>query len=91
VSQERLSCGRQGFVVFLSIVRVPIRDWVAETHQCRINRWFAKDTRHRCDIGLKIRFFDKHVGRGEGVRIMEAQVIYAKNVFNMVRTTIVEL
>jgi hypothetical protein len=32
--------------------------------------------------GLKIRFFDKHVGHGEGVRVIGAQVIYSKNVFN---------
>jgi hypothetical protein len=51
-------------------------------HQCRINRWFAKDTRYGCDIRLKIRFFDKHVGQGEGVRVIGAEAIYSKNVFN---------
>jgi len=33
VSQERLSWDLQGFVIFLSIVRVPVRDWVAETRR----------------------------------------------------------
>ena len=41
-----------------------------------------RGTRYGCDIGLKIRFFVKHVGHGEGVRVIGAQVIYSKNVFN---------
>ena len=80
--QERLSCGRQEFVVFLSIVRLPIRHWVAATHPCRINRWFAKETRYWCDVGLKIRFFDKHLGPGKRVRVIEVQVIYSTSMVN---------